>query len=200
VEPRIRAPGTLRVGKWKGAPILVHWTAPIGALFFSGFRFAPGLWVGVFLIIVLHELGHAFFVRRFGLKPIAIVVHGLGGECHWVGTPTPVRRSLIAWGGVIAQAIALAAAAVVMRTAALPGPFTRDLVSSALGPNLWMMAINLFPVRPLDGFEAWKIFRRLRNQRRGRLTASFNPGTPTGAVKRDVAELLERIRDENEDE
>ena len=37
----------------------VHWTLPVGALVFGQGRFVPGFWLGFFLLVLVHELGHA---------------------------------------------------------------------------------------------------------------------------------------------
>src|SRR5690242_5380515 len=102
--------GYFRLGRFGNAPIRVHWTMPLGAFAFCGFRFVPGAWAAFFLLILVHELGHALMVRSFGLHVVSVDVHGVGGVCQWVGSATPTRRSLIAWAGVFGQAVLLAGA------------------------------------------------------------------------------------------
>jgi len=56
--------------------------------------------------VTIHELGHAFLVRRRGLRALAIQIHGLGGVCqHESGSL--YDNAIIAWGGVLAQALVL---------------------------------------------------------------------------------------------
>lgn len=161
--------GSLVVGSFRGAPIRIHWSTPLGVLFFTGFRFIPGAWLGFVLVILIHELGHALMVAAYGQRTIAIDVHGFGGLCWWDGYPTPMGRAMIAWGGVIAQA-ALALATLVIVTFAGPpeAPFAAALVGSFVGPNLATIATNLLPIPPLDGAEAWKILPILRSRMRRR--------------------------------
>src|SRR5689334_17332951 len=85
--------GYFRIGRFGGAPIRVHWSTPIGAFLFTGLHFAPVSWAMFFVLILVHEIGHAAFVRGFGLHVQAIDVHGIGGVCHWDGTTTPIRRA-----------------------------------------------------------------------------------------------------------
>src|SRR5262245_31795457 len=59
--------GFLHLGRFRGVPLRMHVLAPLGALFFSGFRFEPGAWLGFVLIILLHEIGHALLVMRYRL-------------------------------------------------------------------------------------------------------------------------------------
>ena len=146
------------IGRFGGVPVRLHWSAALGALFFSGFRFAPGAWLGFVLVILAHELGHAFVVRRTRQVLLGVDVHGLGGECRWSGHASPMQRALIAWGGVWAQ---LALAAIVLPLSWLVGAslgsFGLDLFHALTWSSLLLAAINLVPVRPLDGAEAWKL-------------------------------------------
>jgi hypothetical protein len=99
--------GSLKLGSWQGTPIYAHWTIPVAALVFSQGRFVPGYWLGFFLVVFIHEMGHAFLVRTLGYHVLSVEVHGLGGVCRWRGDATAIHRAQIAWGGVAAQALAL---------------------------------------------------------------------------------------------
>src|SRR5262249_57461741 len=93
--------GYLRLGRFRGVPIRMHVLTPLGALFFSGFRFEPGAWLGFVLIILLHEMGHAMLVMRYGLGVTSIDLHAYGGATRWSGQATDRQRSVVAWGGVL---------------------------------------------------------------------------------------------------
>jgi len=160
--------GSLTVARLRGIPIRLHWTVPLGALVFSGFRWAPGFWTGFFLLVLIHELGHAALVRAFRLRVEGIDITGFGGLCHWSGRATPVERGVIAWGGVLAQGLLLAATFGGLALLGKPRvPFVAELVSVFTFTNLWLIALNLLPVPPLDGHEAWKLVGHLA--RGGRL-------------------------------
>lgn len=155
--------GTLQVARYKGAPILLHWSLILGLLAFGGFAFVPGFWVGFTGLILLHELGHAYLVRRMGFNVEAVVVHGFGGFCSWHGHASRLEHSIIAWGGVLAQAILLAGTyAYVSVFGSATTAFGYYLQDAWLRANLWIMALNLLPVAPLDGAEAWQLFRAMR--------------------------------------
>lgn len=161
--------GYVRIGTWRGAPVLLHWTVVLGALFFGGFRFVPAFWAGFFGLILLHELGHAYFVRRFKQRVISIEVHGLGGLCMWNGRVSPIERALIAWGGVFAQMLVFAGAQVFLLTYGPPATLGgRQILEVATWTNLFVIALNLIPVRPFDGAEAWPLLPLLWNRRRVR--------------------------------
>lgn len=168
--------GYLTLARIRGVPVRFHWTVPVGAVLFGHFRFVPGFWLAFVLIVLVHELGHAAVVWAYRHRVLSIDVTGFGGLCSWTGSATPFERAAIAWGGVLAQlgllgvALGLGAAGVF---SALPGG--ADLASALVFTNLWLVALNLLPVPPLDGAEAWKIvgllpgaYERWRLRRQGR--------------------------------
>ena len=152
--------GYLVIGRFRGAPIRLHWTVPIGIVVFTGLRIAPGAWLAFVLILLVHELGHAVAVAYSRLRVTSVDVLGFGGLCHWSGYPTPRQRVLIAWGGVLAQAaLAVVTFASVLSLGRPAHPFAADLVDTFLRTNLWLIMINLLPIPPLDGVEAWGVVR-----------------------------------------
>lgn len=154
--------GYLRLFRLRGIPIRVHWTLPLGVLMFSGGRVAPGLWLGIVALIVLHELGHALLVHRAGLANLGIDITGFGGRCRWAGAPSPTQRALIAWGGVLAQLVVLTVTGLVVLVLGQPAqPFWANLVHAFLVTNVFLIGINLIPFKPLDGAEAWPLFGHL---------------------------------------
>lgn len=92
-----------KVGSWRGVPIRIHASTPIGLYAFSGFRFIPEWWACTLALVLLHELGHALAVRLVGGKATEVMLTGFGGHCGWVGEVSPLGRAAIACGGVAAQ-------------------------------------------------------------------------------------------------
>jgi stage IV sporulation protein FB len=202
--------GYLTIGRWRGAPVRLHWTLPLGALVFGQGRFVPGFWLGFCLLVLIHELGHAVLVRLLRQRVVSIDIHALGGVCRWSGDPTAIDRARVAWGGVLAQAVALVFAWAAL---ALAGPpetvFVWQLAQAFTATNVWLMAINLIPVAPLDGAEAWKLPGLLAQRRRARgrgagsrfgyereaATLERYSDEPTAAVKAAVDDALRRIAD-----
>ncbi len=140
-----------------GFPVRIEWTFFLVAALL-GMRGASlqGIlvWVTAVLVsVLLHELGHALVVRRFGIHP-EIVLYGMGGQTRYV-----LWRPLSHW-----QQIAISAA----------GPGTGLLVGGAIMWSIWQLGVpeqpilgsllfyliwtnivwglvNLVPVLPLDG-------------------------------------------------
>jgi stage IV sporulation protein FB len=158
--------GFLQLGRIRGAPIRLHWSVLLGVLFFTGFRFAPAAWLGFVALVLIHELGHAAVVLGFGLRVVAIDVHGFGGQCRWDGQASPWQRAIIAWGGVLAQAALLAATLVLVALTGGPRTsFEAELVSVFTRTNAYLAVINLLPIPPLDGANAWTIVRAWKMRR-----------------------------------
>ena len=161
--------GYFNIGRVRGAPIRVHWSAPLGAIAFTGFSFSPGLWAGFFLLVVLHELGHAALVRHFGHQVTAVRVHAFGGDCAFSGDVTRAEDGVIAWGGVLVQAALWIAATVALLVAGQPSsPILAALAVTFTTVNARSILFNLLPMPPLDGHRAWPLLPLLWEARQER--------------------------------
>ena len=187
--------GYLRLGVWRGVPIRAHWSTPLGALFFSRFQLEPGLWIGILLVILIHEMGHAILVRWRKLHTTSIEIHALGGVCRYSGWPTPLDNSIIAWGGVLFQVLLAGVTWGTFELFGFPASlFAADLADAFVYSNLYIAALNLLPIPGLDGWEAWQLFVRLpwKTWRR-RLTPRQRAGKPEDII----AKALEKARPES---
>jgi membrane-associated protease RseP (regulator of RpoE activity) len=108
----------------------------------------------VFVGVLLHELGHAFAGRTFGLAP-QIDLQGMGGLTSWGGG----RRNVGTWRSVVISlagpltGIAIGVTALVYaRSSQEPlEPRIASLVSDVVWVNLGWGVLNLLPILPLDG-------------------------------------------------
>lgn len=184
--------GYLRLFRVAGIPVRAHWSVPLGLLLFSRLRLAPGVWLGFLIVILLHELGHAFLVRRAGLTVLGIDLSGLGGVCRFAGPTSPWQAGVIAWGGVLAQAaLALAAFGAWQARLVSPStPFGADLLDMLIFGNLWIAGFNLLPVPGLDGATAWPLLKQWW-QRRG---TGPSPRAKARASERGVVVPLDPYR------
>lgn len=152
-----------RVG---GVPLRLHWTLPLGMVLLGGLRFAPGLWAGLLIVVALHEAGHALLVHRLGLVNLGVDLTGFGGRCRWAGDPSAIQRALIAWGGVLAQLALLVVSVVVLAIVGRPElRFLAELADAFTRANVVLIVINLIPLSPLDGAEAWPLIGHLWRDR-----------------------------------
>ena len=161
--------GAITLFRYRGIPIRAHWSLPLVALMMGGLRLAPGAWLGWLLVVMLHEMGHAFWALHYRMEVQEILLHGLGGHCRYVGAPSPRQRAVVAWGGVIAQGLLFAIVWPLSALVPARDTFVADLYDVLLGRNLSVALFNLIPIPPLDGAEAWALFpalyRRWRHRR-----------------------------------
>ena len=152
--------GYITIGQIRGIPLRVHVATPIGLFVFSGFAFNPAVWAALVFVILVHELGHAALVRRYRLYVLSIDITGVGGVCRYAGRPTEIQDSVIAWGGVLAQAALLVITEIAGKTLGFgSNSFVTQFAETLTGANLFLIAFNLLPIPSLDGAKAWLLFR-----------------------------------------
>ena len=190
---------SLRLGRLAGIDLRLHWSLPFGVLAFTGIRFEPVSAAMMVALILVHELGHAAVVRLSGAKVVEVTLSGLGGVCHWRGEVSPLGRAAISFGGVWAQLLVFGG-----------GLFFRSELDARVAwvlieSNAWLMAVNLLPIAPLDGSQAWRLPILLGRSMRARLftgradqrlvdqlDAEFDAGARSDEVKSVVDALLEK--------
>jgi len=188
--------GYFQLGRWRGVPVRIHVLTPLGALFFTGFRFEPGAWVGFLLLVLLHEMGHALLVMRYRLHVSSIDLHAYGGVCHWSGKATKWERAAIAWGGVMAQVVLLLVTVGAVATLGSPRTmYAREVVEVFTRTNLWLMVINLLPFPPLDGAEAWKIIGELRHRGAGNVFGGSGPSRSDNLSPEEARRIAKAFED-----
>lgn len=143
-----------------GVPVRVHpmfWA--LGLFVFWQTTNDPRLrFVGVlcvFLSVLVHEMGHALVVRRYGF-PSEIVLYGMGGYATSVGLST-WRNIWMSFAGPLAGFIlygvvyGLFLGLRKFNPDALENPPVIFAIDKLLWINLWWGIMNLVPVLPLDG-------------------------------------------------
>ncbi|AKF86484.1 hypothetical protein MFUL124B02_27580 [Myxococcus fulvus 124B02] len=124
----------------------------------TGWDFAaePGrlaMWLPVvFVSVLLHELAHAWALRRFG-SPASITLHELGGTTR--GSDRLTHRQS-AWVSLAGPSASLLVGGLAWWASGLTSPTEQPGLGGALLQQLlWANAgwglFNLLPVRPLDG-------------------------------------------------
>jgi len=148
----------LRLCSVRGVPVYLHLTLPIGLALASQFKFRPLIWLVFLVIVLVHEAGHAVLLRRYRLPVLQVVLHGFGGECETTDWMTPWQSAVVAWGGVLAQALLLVVSSLSVSIGLWPsGAAASDLYVTLTSTNLLVAAFNLLPFRPLDGRQAWRL-------------------------------------------
>lgn len=122
-----------------------------------GVAWSVGYVILVFMCVVLHELGHAFVARSYGVQVPRILLLPVGGMAEFDRIPrNPGQEIAIALAGPIVNALLVLALA-----ACVPWPTitaltdfelsAKSLLQHLLVLNLAMGCFNLVPVFPMDG-------------------------------------------------
>lgn len=147
----------LPIATVRGVPVLMHWTTPVAVAalgwLHGGHLLAGWSWLTVAALIVIHVLGHGVVARAHGVRLVELRLHGLGGSALTGATRDRRARTLVAWGGCIAQGVV--AMGLLLPLLAGPG------ADSALGPtaavNGLMLLANLLPLPGMDGKRGWSL-------------------------------------------
>jgi Zn-dependent protease len=142
----------------------------------AGIFWSTALLIAFFTCVVLHELGHSFTARRFGVGVRRILLMPIGGMAEFDSIPRqPGREFLITVAG---PAVNFAIAAVLWfamdSSAELPGTALPASLAEfgwvLLTWNIYMGIFNLVPVFPMDG---GRILRALLATRLPYVRATF---------------------------
>jgi membrane-associated protease RseP (regulator of RpoE activity) len=134
-----------------------YWTSANMQMVSAGFVLA----IGLFLSVLLHELGHAWTARWFGIGTRSIELNGLGGLCHFDRSlPAGVlARTVIGLAGPFANLLLWQGFEATGRFFAGSGAgLFLEVMFTLAWVNLLLLIFNLLPAYPLDGgrvLEAW---------------------------------------------
>ena len=104
----------------------------------------------LFSILVIHEIGHLFFIQLFSYPVIKVVFYPFGGICkvsHRINDSI-LKDLVISLGGIISQLIL---EIILLRSSIL----NKELF---LFYNQMILIFNLLPIIPLDGSVFWHHF------------------------------------------
>ncbi len=162
IDVYIHATFLLIIG-WVG---LSHWFASrtFGAVL-SGIVFILAL----FLMVVLHEYGHALTARRFGVKTRDITLYPIGGIARLERMPDkPIQEFWVAvMGPVVNLVIAILLFLFLLLTDGLV-PFSEltltsgSLLERLMIANLSLVVFNMLPAFPMDGGRVLRALLALR--------------------------------------
>lgn len=201
--------GYWKVAQWRGTPVLLH----VSLLAWPLFQFMLGysavaalLALPAFVVLMgAHEFGHAIMARRRGARAYSIRLYLFHGLCEYEVPWAQLDDVLIAWGGVLAQAVLLLAALALrfLFNHFLPQVawFLQPVFSVLIGVNCYIALFNLLPIRGLDGRKAWLIVFIGLNTLRARCRQGYAAWSRRQqekqvkrAAKTAAGELIERIR------
>jgi Zn-dependent protease/CBS domain-containing protein len=109
----------------------------------------------LFLCVVLHEFGHAFAAKAFGINTPDITLLPIGGVARLERMPEePVQELIIAVAGPLVNVVIALGLFVAGGSQALLNPSNLEgggLVAQLLTINIVLVLFNLLPAFPMDG-------------------------------------------------
>jgi Zn-dependent protease len=170
--------GSIRLFRILGITVFLHWSWFLVAMY--EIRSGPGrydsiIWnvleyLALFLIVLLHEFGHALACRRVGGQAEQIILWPLGGIAY---VSPPQRPGAMLWSiaaGPLVNVALFPVLTIIMLITAWLESFSNvaALFSTLWYINIVILVFNLLPIYPLDGGQIlrsllWFKFGRARS-------------------------------------
>jgi Zn-dependent protease len=156
--------GSIRLFRLWGIDVHLHWSWFLVAVYSISNRipnYTSPVWgaleyLALFLIVVMHEFGHALACRQVGGQADQIVLWPLGGVAY-VAPPSRPGATLwsIAAGPLVNVALAPISIGVILLANQLgwstEQPDLYRFIRAVTAVNLGLLCFNLLPIYPLDG-------------------------------------------------
>src|SRR6516164_9867107 len=157
--------GSFHLFRFSGVDVFLHWSWFLVAIFeinFRAGRYSSFAWNAIeylllFLIVLLHEFGHALACRQVGGVANRIVLWPLGGVAFVNPPPRPGATLWSIAAGPLVNVGFLAVLKVIDLLSQSFGwapqtwPDVYRLLQAIWAINLGLLAFNLLPIYPLDG-------------------------------------------------
>jgi Zn-dependent protease len=156
--------GSIRLFRLAGIDLFLHWSWFLVAIYGVSTRrgeYSSWLWpaleyLSLFVIVLLHEFGHALACRQVGGKADHIVLWPLGGVAY---VAPPQRPGAMLWSIVAGPLVNVALAPLLFTLLllvhaagwAIDHRNAYSFIDMAFVANCAVLAFNLLPVYPLDG-------------------------------------------------
>jgi Zn-dependent protease len=161
--------GSIRLFRLAGVTVFLHWSWFLVAVFevnsragkYSSIAWNVAEYLALFLIVLLHEYGHALACQQVGGNANQIVLWPLGGVAY---VDPPQRPGAVLWsiaaGPLVNVALFPILFVLVMTSTALGWaqtmPNAHKLVLAVLFIDGGLLIFNMLPVYPLDGGQVFR--------------------------------------------
>jgi Zn-dependent protease len=156
--------GSLHLFRFAGVDVFLHWSWFLVALFeinyrandYSSLNWNALEYVALFVIVLMHEYGHALACKQVGGRANRIMLWPLGGVAYVM---PPQRPGAVLWSiaagplvnvVLIVLLLALGVTSIVTGGAQMM-PNTHRFLMALLGINVLLLVFNILPIYPLDG-------------------------------------------------
>jgi membrane-associated protease RseP (regulator of RpoE activity) len=171
----------IRVGTIRRVPVNVHWSLVAGVVVCvaaSIERLLAALFLVALYVLsfLLHEWGHVMAARSRGCEVLGIDLYLVLGRTRFQAPATRFDHCVIAWGGVVLQAIVGFPMVVWIKLVGYTSFGLLDATLAVVGfLAVVMVPFNLLPIRGLDGALAWQIVPMLWERARKSQTKRTQP-------------------------
>jgi Zn-dependent protease/CBS domain-containing protein len=186
---------SLRIGSLGGTAILIHVTFLLFLVWLAAIYYRQGgaeaAWQGtifiviLFLCVLLHELGHVFAARRYGVQTRDVTLWPFGGIASMERMPEKPSQELIVALAGPAVNVAIAAGLLLWLGPRLdPQNLTQienpavSMAAKVAGANIILVLFNMIPAFPMDGGRVLRavLAMRMGNARATELAATIGQG------------------------
>jgi Zn-dependent protease/CBS domain-containing protein len=198
VASEVRMSWSIPIGTVRGTVVRLHITFLLFLLWIGFAHYsrggAPAAVQGVlfmallFLCVLLHEFGHIFAARRYGVQTPEVVLLPIGGVARLERIPEEPSQELVVALAGPAVNIVIAAALYLLFGGFAPGDGTElanpsiSLLGRLAEANLFLALFNLIPAFPMDGGRVLRAFlaSRLGYARGTRIAAGIGQALAFG--------------------
>ena len=159
---------SLTLGSIGGTAIRIHVTFLLFLIWLGAIYYRQGgaeaAWQGtifiviLFLCVLLHELGHVFAARRYGVKTRDVTLWPFGGIASMEQMPEkPSQELVVALAGPAVNVVIAAVLLLWLGSRLDPENLTRiedpavSLAAKVAGANIILVLFNMIPAFPMDG-------------------------------------------------
>jgi Zn-dependent protease/CBS domain-containing protein len=186
---------SLRIGSIGGTAILIHVTFLLFLIWLGAIYYRQGgvdaAWQGtifivlLFLCVLLHELGHVFAARRYGVKTRDVTLWPFGGIASMERMPDkPSQELIVALAGPAVNVVIAAALLLWLGPRLDPQNLTQienpavSMAAKVAGANIILVVFNMIPAFPMDGGRVLRalLAMRMGNARATEMAATIGQG------------------------
>jgi Zn-dependent protease/CBS domain-containing protein len=186
---------SLHIGSLGGTEIRIHVTFLLFLIWLGAIYYRQGgtdaavqgtiFIVLIFLCVLLHELGHVFAARRYGVQTRDVTLWPFGGIASMERMPEkPSQELVVALAGPAVNVVIAAALLLWIGPQLNPENLTQidnpavSMAAKVAGANIILVLFNMIPAFPMDGGRVLRalLAMRMGNARATELAASIGQG------------------------
>jgi len=190
---------SLTIGKIAGTAIRIHFTFLLFLIWIWASYYRAGgsneAWQGVgfvvllFLCVLLHELGHVFAAKRYGVNTPDITLWPFGGIANLDRIPEkPSEELVVAIAGPLVNVVIAVVLVLFLGATADPAALIKiedpqvAMAAKLAGANIFLVLFNMIPAFPMDGGRVLRALLaiKLGFARATELAASIGQGLAIG--------------------